>query len=281
MATFLERHPSRSPTSAPHPTADRVDVPFVLIHGLGGDRHSWRPVIEGLTARRDVVVVELPGFGASTPLPPEVEPSPVALAAAVLRRLDEAGVSRAHVVGHSLGGWVALELADLVPSRVASVTALTPAGFWAGPLEAREGRAIAIGRLLSPLLPLLLASPSVRGGVLSGALGGPGRFGYRDALRIVRGYVAAADYARVNAAMRRRAFEVDRRLGPLAARVPVTVVWADGDRVVQPPAERAPEGVHQHVLPNAGHLPMYDQPERAVATLLAAAERAARPAEVV
>lgn len=281
MATFLERHPSRAAASASPPGDDPADAPFVLIHGLGGDRHSWRPVIDGLTARRDVVVVELPGFGASTPLPPDVEPSPVALAAAVLRRLDEAGVGRAHVVGHSLGGWVALELADLVPSRVASVTALTPAGFWDGPLEVREGRAVRVGRLLSPLLPLVLASPYVRGGVLSGALGGPGRFGFRDALRIVRGYVTAADYSRVNAAMRRGSFDVARRLGPLAARVPVTVVWADGDRMVQPPADRAPEGVHQHVLLNAGHLPMYDQPAHTVQTLLAAADRAARPAEVV
>jgi pimeloyl-ACP methyl ester carboxylesterase len=280
MATFLQRHPSRAAAASPRRADDPAGAPFVLIHGLGGDRHTWRPVVDGLTAERDVVVVELPGFGTSTPLPPDVEPSPVALAAAVLRRLDEAGVRRAHVVGHSLGGWVALELADLVPSRVVSVTALTPAGFWPGPLEAREGRAIALGRLLSPLLPILLASPYVRGGVLSGALGGPGRFGFRDALRIVRGYVSAADYSRVNAAMRSRSFEVARRLGPLAARLPVTVVWADGDRMVAPPAERAPEGVHQHVILNAGHLPTYDQPARTVEVLLAAADRAAAPAEV-
>jgi pimeloyl-ACP methyl ester carboxylesterase len=273
MATYLERHPSRAPSPDGRDADDPTDAPFVLVHGLGGDRHTWRPVIDGLTAERDVLVVELPGFGASTPLPEELEPSPVALAAAVLRRLDEAGVGRFHVVGHSLGGWVALELADLAPSRVVSVTALTPAGFWPQPLSERQGRAITIGRRLSPLLPLLFAFPFLRGGVLAGALGGPGRFGYRDALRIVRGYVGATDYERVNAAMRRRVFDVTLRLTPLAARIPVFVVWADEDRMVSPPAVRPPEGVFQHVLLGAGHLPTYDQPDRTTFVLLAAADK--------
>jgi pimeloyl-ACP methyl ester carboxylesterase len=280
MPTYLERHPSRAASSSRRDEDGPAGAPLVLIHGLGGDRHTWRPVLEDLTATRDVVVVELPGFGASAPLSKDVEPSPVALAAAVLRRLDEAGLGAVHVVGHSLGGWIALELADLAPSRVLSVTALTPAGFWARPLDERRGGAMGLGRPLRALLPLLLAPPALRNRVLSGALGGPGRFGYRDALAIVRGYVGATDYGRTDAAMRRRVFDVGRRLGPLAARVPVFVIWAAEDGMVGPPEDRLPEGVFQRVIPGAGHLPTYDEPARTATALLLAADKAATPAGV-
>jgi pimeloyl-ACP methyl ester carboxylesterase len=271
MQTHLERHPARrsGPDDAPSDAA-----PVLLIHGLGGDRHSWAPLLDGLTAVRDVLVAELPGFGAAPPLPDDVEPSPAALAADVARALDAAGVERVDVVGHSLGGWVALEFAELAPGRVRSVVAITPAGFWSRPLAAREGRAIKVGRRLSPLLPLLLAPQRVRDTVLRGVLGGSGDFGYRDALAVVRGYVRAADYERVSAAMRRRVYDFPSRLAPVAERLPVHVVWATLDRMVAPPRVPLPSAVHVHVLRGAGHLPMFEQPGRMVQLVLAAAEQA-------
>lgn len=270
MQTHLERHPARR--SGPEDAASDA-APVLLIHGLGGDRHSWTPLLDGLTAARDVLVAELPGFGAAPPLPDDVEPSPAALAADVARALDAAGVERVDVVGHSLGGWVALELAELAPGRVRSVVAITPAGFWSRPLAAREGRAIKVGRRLSPLLPLLLAPQRVRDTVLHGVLGGSGDFGYRDALAVVRGYVRAKDYERVSAAMRRRVYDFPSRLAPLAERLPVHVVWATLDRMVAPPRVPLPSAVHVHVLRGAGHLPMFEQAGRTVQLVLAAAEQ--------
>lgn len=270
MQTHLERHEARG-NAAEDPSGT---APLVLVHGLGGDRHSWTALLPGLTATRDVVVAELPGFGAAPPLPADVEPSPAALAADLAAALDAAGLDEVHVVGHSLGGWVALELAELAPGRVLSVVAITPAGFWSRPLAAREGRAIKVGRRLSPLLPLLLAPQRVRDTVLHGVLGGTGDFGYRDALAVVRGYVRAADYERVSAAMRRRVYDFPSRLRPLADRIPVHVVWAALDRMVAPPRMPLPSAVHVHVLRGAGHLPMFEQPERTVELLLAAARQA-------
>jgi pimeloyl-ACP methyl ester carboxylesterase len=267
MQTHLERHDARRP---PHgPASDTA--PLLLIHGLGGDRHSWRPLLEGLTEARDVLVAELPGFGVASPLAGDVEPSPAALAVDVVRALDAAGVEHVHVVGHSLGGWVALELADRAPERVLTVAAITPAGFWSRPLAAREGRAIKVGRLLSPLLPALLVPRRIRDGVLHGVLGGTGSFGYHDALAVVRGYVRARDYERVSAAMRARVYDVPGRLASLAARIPVHVVWATLDRAVSPPRAALPSAVHVHVLRDAGHLPMFEQPATIVALLLAVA----------
>ena len=103
-------------------------APLVLLHGLGSSRHAWDPVIPALAERFDVIAVDLPGFGDSEPLPPQVEPQPAALAASLADMLDDLGVADPHVAGNSLGGWVALELARLRP--VASLTLLSPAGLW-------------------------------------------------------------------------------------------------------------------------------------------------------
>ena len=103
-------------------------APIVLLHALGSSRHSFDPIIPALAMQFDVIAIDLPGFGDSKPLPASVEPTPAALAAAVAEQLDELGVGSPHLVGNSLGGWVALELA--ARCQAASVTLLAPAGLW-------------------------------------------------------------------------------------------------------------------------------------------------------
>ena len=55
-------------------TRSGAGAPLVLLHGIGLSRHSWDPVIPALAGHFDVIAVDLPGFGDSEPLPPEVEP---------------------------------------------------------------------------------------------------------------------------------------------------------------------------------------------------------------
>ncbi|WP_320671444.1 alpha/beta fold hydrolase [Patulibacter defluvii] len=269
MDVHVDRHPARA--------ANPAAAPLLLLHGLGGDRHSWRPVLDGLRAEREVLVAELPGFGASPPLPAPLEPTPRALARSIAAALDQLGVDRPHVAGVSLGGWTALELALLGHAR--SVVALAPAGFWSRPLDPSSGGARRAGRRAAPLLPLLLSLPPLRARVLGGVLGGPGRFGRADALALVRGYVAAPDFERVDAAMRANVFARDQ-LAELAARLPVHLVWCGRDRLVTPPRAPLPAAVHQHRLAEAGHLPMFDDPAAViglVAAATAAADRAPLP----
>jgi len=109
-------------------TRSGTGPPLVLLHGLGESRRSWEPVVPGLARRFDVLAVDLPGFGDSQPLPARCEPVPSAPAAAVAGLLDRLGISAPHLAGHSLGGWVALELAQIRPA--ASLTLLAPAGLW-------------------------------------------------------------------------------------------------------------------------------------------------------
>lgn len=76
--------------------------PVVLLHPLGADRRMWDSITERLSGRRDVIALDLPGFGESSPLTGE-NPTPRALAKAVAQRLESIGVSQPHVVGNSLG----------------------------------------------------------------------------------------------------------------------------------------------------------------------------------
>src|ERR1700744_547702 len=95
-------------TLAYHRTGD--GPPLVLLHPLGADRRVWDPIVGSLSAAHDVIAVDLPGFGQSPPLR-LTTPTPRALAEAVAGLLDDLEVRQPHVVGNSLGGWVALEMA--------------------------------------------------------------------------------------------------------------------------------------------------------------------------
>lgn len=257
MAPHLERHGHPRPATPP----------LVLVHGLGGDRLTWTPILERLAAEREVVVVELPGFGSAPPLPAAVEPSPAALAAALRDALLAEGLATVDVAGVSLGAWVALELADDERLQVRTVVALAPAGFWPRPLAPSRGVARRVGRAASPLLSPLLRSRRLRARVLRGALGGPARHDHGQALALIRGYVDAPDFERVGAAMRRRTFD-PARLGPLSERSRVHVVWAGLDPLVAAPRTPLAPAVHVHQLPDSGHMPMFDEPERVAALLL-------------
>jgi pimeloyl-ACP methyl ester carboxylesterase len=102
--------------------------PLLLVHGLGGVGRYWDPLLDSLAADYDVIVVDLPGFGASPALPGH-EVSAEALARALVTFLDDLDLPDVHVVGHSLGGVVAFELGAL--GRARTVTGLAPAGLWA------------------------------------------------------------------------------------------------------------------------------------------------------
>jgi pimeloyl-ACP methyl ester carboxylesterase len=99
----------------------------VLIHGFSGTRLMWEPMLEALERSHDVLAVNLagrvggPGLAATSV-------SVNALVDAVERDLDAAGFDTAHVVGNSLGGWIAFDFATR--GRARSVVALAPAGGW-------------------------------------------------------------------------------------------------------------------------------------------------------
>jgi pimeloyl-ACP methyl ester carboxylesterase len=243
---------------------DRVGSgpPLVLLHSLGTDRCVWHPVLEPLSRERDVIAVDLPGFGESDPLPAGRPPAPAALAEAVASFVEGLGVAGPpHVAGNSLGGWVALELG--ASGRARSVTAIAPAGLWPHALAPKPSIARGLARAATPVLAAVLATERGRRLALGATMAHPERVPQREALRLVRAYAAAPGYDEVNAAMRAGRFEgLDR------VRVPLTFGWPDRDRLVARPA-RLPAAARNVVLRDCGHVPMWDSPEQVAALLLA------------
>jgi pimeloyl-ACP methyl ester carboxylesterase len=127
--------------------------PVLLIHGLGATKGSFLPTIAGLAGSFRTIALDLPGFGDSfKPLgAPYHAPF---FARAVIALMDTLGVERAHLIGNSMGGRVALELGLRYPERVGTLVLLAPSLAWR-----RERPWAPLVRLLSPELGLLQITP--------------------------------------------------------------------------------------------------------------------------
>ena len=102
--------------------------PLVCLHGFMDTWRTWEPVLPALEREHDVLAPTLAGHAGGPALDGPV--THATLADAVERAMDEAGFDTAHLVGNSLGGYVALQLA--ARGRARSVVAFAPAGGWAG-----------------------------------------------------------------------------------------------------------------------------------------------------
>ncbi len=102
-------------------------TPLVCLHGFTDTWRTWELVLPTLKGRHDVLAPTLPGHAGGPAL--DGEPNEGTLADALEAMMDEAGIETAHVVGNSLGGYLALQLAER--GRARSVIALAPAGGWA------------------------------------------------------------------------------------------------------------------------------------------------------
>jgi pimeloyl-ACP methyl ester carboxylesterase len=239
--------------------------PLLLIHGLGATTQVWDPVVPLLSPEREVIVLDMPGFGGAPSLPTEVEPTAAALAEALRTELAARGIERPHVAGNSLGAWVGLELGRMGAAR--SVTCLSPAGLWRAPIGPRKGRGRQIARALRPLVSAALWIGPIRRRASSTFAAHPEKIPTPAARELVLGWIDADGYDGANRAMREHVF--DAAGYPPASEVPVTIAWAEEDRLVGPPREeRRPAGARFLVLPGVGHTPMWDDPELVARTIL-------------
>ena len=248
-------------------------APLVLLHGLGCSRHDWNPVIPALAERFDVIAADLPGFGDSEPLPPQVEPQPAALAASLAELLDDLGVTAPHIAGNSLGGWVALEFAGIRPA--ASLTLLSPAGLWRGgtPLYCRaslrasrwlcQHAAGPLGHLVNYRLGRTL--------VLGQTHGRPARIAPERARAVIAAMGTCPGF---DATLKATATRHYLAGPPIDA--PVTVAFGSRDVLLLPHQSRhldeLPPGTHLGMLPGCGHLPMTDNPGAVTALITTSAD---------
>jgi pimeloyl-ACP methyl ester carboxylesterase len=243
--------------------------PLVLVHGTGAQWQAFGPVLDALAARRDVIAPDLPGFGASSPLPAAASHTPQAFAEAVAGLLDRLELRDAHVAGFSLGGAVAYELARL--GRARSVTAMSPIGFWTAREAAycrasvRAARALA-GPLLSRA-PGLLRSAVGRTLLESQLIARPWRQRPEDALQATRGLASCPGFGPTVRDALVGDYRWTERLD-----VPVTIAWGTRDLLLprrQAVRARARRPEARHVsLPGCGHVPFSDDPPLLMRVLL-------------
>lgn len=242
--------------------------PLVLVHGLASSRVAWRALVPRLAAAgRRVLAVDVPGFGASPPVGPGFDLA--AVARALLRGIEDAGVDTPFdLVGHSMGGAIALTLCDLAPDRVRRTVLAAPAGL--RPFPPLAARLAGVGA--DPLIRL-----RARGSALADQAWGR-RFllaaGVVDARAIApadtRALMAASATARRTAEALSAVAAADLR--PVLDRVaPPTLVWGRHDRVVPLRVGLAVAATRPwltlDVLEDAGHLAMLERPGAFAAAL--------------
>ncbi|MFD9317740.1 alpha/beta fold hydrolase [Streptomyces sp. NPDC060053] len=235
--------------------------PLLLLHGIGHHRQAWDPVVHILAAEREVIAVDLPGFGVSPPLPDGLAydlPTTAAVFAAFCEALE---LDRPHVAGNSLGGLLALELGREKLAR--SVTALSPAGFWS-----QAERRYAFGVLLTmrrisrrmplPLVERMARTAAGRTALTSTIYARPGR---RSPEAVVAETLALARATGFDQTL--RAGATVRFTDDLSG-VPVTLGWGTRDwllvRRQGVRAKRIIPAARLVRLPGCGHVPMSDDP---------------------
>lgn len=244
--------------------------PLVLIHGIGSRWQVWDPVLPLLESHRDVIALDLPGFGASPMLPSDEAPGVERLTSQVADFLTELGLERPHLAGNSLGGLLTLELAKR--GRASSATALSPAGFFRNRFDEGYARAslvmtIAATRLLRPVADAALRSPTGRIALLGQVFGHPTRVPPPDAADTLRAAADAPSFVETLGPVARSRFSGGEQIT-----VPVTIGWGELDRLLLPrQAARAAQLLPQARsvwLYDCGHVPTYDDPEQVAQVLL-------------
>jgi pimeloyl-ACP methyl ester carboxylesterase len=241
-------------------------APLVLIHGLCADLNGWRPLFRVLPETRAVLAIDLPGHGLS---PLGEDASFEALVEAVRTVMVEEGATRAHLVGHSLGGAVAAALMQAPGVEALSLMLIAPAGlgeetnsaFFDGYLQADDEAS------LTPWLNLLVSDPAALGAAMA-----PATLRQRAERPVV-----AAQRRLVETLLANRKQAIDIRGCLTAPKAPVKVVFGLEDRIT--PAHHAEDLsplVALHRFPKIGHLPHFEA-RREVARLIEELARAGTP----
>lgn len=247
--------------------------PLVCIHGFMDTWRGWELVLPALERRFDVFAPTLPGHAGGPPLRDD-ELGEGVLADGVERAMDDAGIASAHVLGNSLGGYVALQLA--ARGRARSVVALAPAGGWPAADSSFDGL---IERQLALLDQLRAAAPYVDAIVATPE----GRRLVTEYLCVRYEHLSPAFVAQLvlggagcewSAPQAMQALQHGWTLAAEKIACPLRIVWGSDDRLLPWPA--AAERFRREWLPDAdwvvldgvGHCPQLDTPAETAALVV-------------
>ncbi|RFC65674.1 MULTISPECIES: acetoin dehydrogenase dihydrolipoyllysine-residue acetyltransferase subunit [Mesorhizobium] len=224
-------------------------IPAVLVHGFGGDGGTWLFTQDALAQNRTVHIIDLPAHGASTP---SLSSGTIEeLGSALIAALDALKVEKAHLIGHSLGGAVALSVAERAPERVSSLSLIAPAGIGEQiSSEYIDGFLSADRRkpMKDVLARLFSSSDAVSAEMVENVLRFKRLDGVPEALTAIARNLASDGKQKI-----------DLRATLNATDIPALVIWGEGDAII--PAAQAiglSPNVKVEVIGNAGHMPMME-----------------------
>jgi pimeloyl-ACP methyl ester carboxylesterase len=244
---------------------------LLLIHGIGSSHRSWNRIIDSLAAEREVIAIDLPGFGDTQPLPGEV--SIGTLADAVTLFLKENDLTGIDAVGSSMGARLVLELARR-GGVLGAVISLNPGGFWQGweiPFFYHSVRLSAhLVEKLQPVLPMLTISRIGRSLLLLQFSARPWSVPSQVALDELHTFVPTATFSKLLYSLAYGEKQQGAPAGSIDS--PLVIGWGKQDRVCLPrQAKRALQlfpGASLHWFRHCGHFPQLDAPAETARLIL-------------
>ena len=246
--------------------------PLLLVHGLGSSARNWDPVVPALSAAREVIAVDLPGFAGE---PAVSGPATIAaLTDALQQWIVAEGLAGVDVVGSSMGARMVLEMARR--GHRGTVVSLDPGGFWTDVQAKVFGGSIkasvALVRTLQPVLPALARSPVGRTALLTQFSARPWALSADLVLTELRGFRRSVSPSLDSAldALANGPRQEGAPTGSLHGKV--VIGWGRHDRVTLPSqAARAcaafPDAT-LHWFEESGHFPHWDSPDETVDMIL-------------
>ena len=240
--------------------------PILFVHGLSGAWQNWLEQLPHFARTHRAIAVDLPGFGAS-PMP-SWDISIRAYGTFVRDFCERIGVDRCAIVGNSMGGFIATEVALAEPMRVSHLVLVSAAGItWA---RARREPAVMIGQVGRAAAPLALRfqlsgirRAGIRRRAFSGVFYDPE--GVRRELLWENVVPALQSPGYYDAMTTLVGYDIRDRLEEITD--PTLIVWGRNDRVVPVPAayayqRRIGANAELHVFDKTGHVPMLERPVR-------------------
>lgn len=235
-------------------------APVLLVHGFGASAYQWRHLLPALAAAgRRVLAPDLPGHGFSQLDFPDGQYSRAAYARRMWMLLDALGIDRVPVIGHSMGGAVAAEMAWRQPERIERLALLSPAGFGRVPWRARVLHFVPDA--LAPLARAF-ASRAAAQLVLGDVYGPEGTWSPRDEEELLAPYSQPGIYRSMLRTIKEFDFSLHEEVALSQLPMGTLVVFGTHDRVVRPADVEArvravPNG-RLVMLSRIGHLPQVE-----------------------